>query len=183
MIVSCKYCRSAAPPSTYKMAAAVTSFLLLVLATFGGHISGATSPRLRCPLMCECNGSYAHAHMSCINSYLTDIPQIPVGTWNVLIRGNNITRLRANAFSELLKLRKVRIYKNNILSIDERTFCRLASLDLLYLGEEHLSSCENRVSRFFANLTSLSVRVKGIDIPQGEICMLKHLRTLKLTLF
>ena len=165
------------------MAAALTSFLLLVLATFGDYILGAASQRLRCPLTCECDGSYAHAHVSCINSYLTDIPQLPVGTWKVLISGNNITRLRANAFSELLNLRKMRIYKNNILSIDERTFEGLASLDMLYLDEEHLSSFENGVFRFFTNLTMLSMRVKGIDIPQGEICMLKHLNTLKLALF
>ena len=169
--------------STYVMAAALTSFLLLVLATFGGHILEAASPRLRCPLTCKCNGSYSHAQVKCINNYLTDIPQLPVGTWNVLIRGNNITRLRANAFSELHKLRNMRICKNNVLSIDERTFNGLSSLYALYLFEEHLSSFENGVFRFFTNLTTLTMRVKGIDIPQGEICMLKHLNTLKLALF
>ena len=165
------------------MAAALTSFLVLVLATFGGHILGAASPRLRCPLTCECDGSYEHARVVCTNSYLTDIPQLPVGTWNVLIRGNNITRLRANAFSELHNLRNMRIYKNNILSIDERTFNGLSSLYVLHLDEEHLSSFQNGVFRFFTNLTTLTMRVKGIDIPQGEICMLKHLRALKLLMF
>ncbi|KAI0239353.1 hypothetical protein LSAT2_009922, partial [Lamellibrachia satsuma] len=176
-------CGSAVSPYAYIMAAAVTSFLLLVLAMFGGHILGAASPRLRCPLKCECNGSYAHVLVLCTKSYLTDIPQLPVGTWKVLIKGNNITRLRASAFSELHMLRDMRIYKNNILSINERTFDGLASLYALYLDEEHLSSFENGVFRFFTNLTTLSMRVKGIDIPQGEICLLKHLRTLKLALF
>ena len=159
------------------------SFLLLVLATFGGHILGAASPRLRCPLKCECNGSYAHVLVLVTNSYLTDIPQLPVGTCKVFIRANNITRLLANAFSELHKLRNMRIYNNNILSIDERTFDGLFSLYVLNLVEEYLSSFENGVFRFFTNLTSLSMRVKGIDIPQGEICMLKHLNMLQLALF
>ena len=161
------------------MTAALMSFLLLILATFGHHISGAKSPRLRCPLTCQCKGSF----ISCINSYLTDIPQLPVDTHELWIRGNNITRLRADAFSELHKLTTMQVQKNNIRSIDQRAFEGLTSLDTLHFVDELSSSFEHGVFRFITNLTTLVMRVKLIEVPQREICLLKHLLALKLALF
>ena len=177
------FCRSVVSPSTYVMAATLTSFLLLVLATFGRHVSMATSPRLRCPLTCHCDGNYTRTVVSCTSSYLTDIPQLPVGARKILIGGNNITRISADSFPGLHKLTIMRIYRNNIRSIDERAFGGLASLESLYLFEELLSSLESGVFRFFTNLIMLSMRLKLVDVPQREICGLKHLRRLKLAMF
>ncbi|KAI0217536.1 hypothetical protein LSAT2_030694 [Lamellibrachia satsuma] len=175
--------RSTVSPSTYEMTAPLTSLILLVLAPFGRHVSEAMSPRLRCPLACQCSGNSAHVVVSCINSYLTDIPQIPVDTRKLFINGNNISRLQANEFSELHKLTNMRIYKNNIRSIDEKAFIGLASLEHFYLSEEVLSSFERGIFRFFTNLTILSLRVRLVEVPQREICLVKRLRTLKLALF
>ena len=166
-----------------ELAAALTAFLLLLLATFGRHVSGATSPFMRCPLTCHCVGNYTSTVVSCANSHLTDVPQLPVGTGRILISGNNITRLRADSFSELRKLRTIRIHENNIQSIDEKAFKGLSSLDKLFLSEESLSSFENGIFRFFTNLTKLSMRVKLTEVPQREICLLKRLRMLKLAHF
>ena len=177
------FCRSMVSTPSSELATALTAFLLLLLATFGRHVSGATSPFMRCPLPCHCVGNYTSTVVSCANSYLTDVPQLPVGAWKILIKGNNITRLRADSFSELRKLRTVRIYRNNIQSIDENAFKGLSSLDKLYLSEESLSSFENGIFRFFTNLTMLSVRGKLTEVPQREICLLKRLRVLKLALF
>ena len=191
-------CSSTISPSSYTMTTALTSFLLtsflltsflltsfllLVLATFGRHVSEATSPRLRCPLTCLCKGNYSRALVSCTNSYLTDIPQFPVGTRRIWIKENNITRLRADAFSELHKLTTMRITNNNIQSIDERAFEGLAAIEYLCLFEEVLSSFEIGVFRFFTNLTVLKMGVKLTEVPQREICVLKRLRVLKLVLF
>ena len=165
------------------MTAPLTSLILLVLAPFGRHVSEAMSPRLRCPLACQCSGSSVHAVVSCTDSYLTDIPQLPVDTRTILINGNNISRLQANAFSELHKLTNMRIYKNNIRSIDERAFIGLASLENFNLVEEVLSSFESGIFRFFTNVTMLSLRVRLVEVPQREICLVKRLRTLKLALF
>ena len=165
------------------MATMMTSVMLLLVTIFGRHVSGATSPLLRCPLTCQCDGNYTNTVVSCVNSYLTDIPQLPISAWKILINGNNITRLRADSFSELRKLKTIRIFENNIQSIDEKAFKGLSSLDMLYLFEESLSSFENGIFRFFTNLTKLSMRVKLTEVPQREICLLKRLRVLKLALF
>ena len=176
-------CSSTVLPSTCVMTSAPPSLLLAMIVTFIYHGLDATSKRLRCPLTCRCTGNYSDAFVACENSYLTRIPQLPVGTRKAIIFGNNITRLRAGALSELHQLRNMRIYKNNIRSIDQRAFHGLNSLEMLYLGEESLSSFENGVFRFFGNLSRISMRVKEVVIPQAEICLLKRLRMLKLAMF
>ena len=186
-IYKCAYlyvCSSTMLSSAGVLTVALKSFLLLLLlARFDRNVVGDTSQFLRCPLTCECTGSYERSVVACINSYLTDIPQLPVGAWRVLISGNNIMRLRAGAFSGVRNLTKMRIYKNNISSIDGRAFEGLTSLDMLYLFEEHLSSFEKGIFGYLPYLTTLSMRVKQIEIPQREICLLKHLSRLKLSLF
>ena len=154
------------------VATTMTSVMLLLLATFGRYVSGATSPLLRCPLTCQCDGNYTNTVVSCVNSYLSDIPQLPVSVWKILINENNITRLRADTFSELRKLRTIRIFENNIHSIDEEAFKGFSSLDMLYLFEEFLSSFENGIFRFFTNLMKLSLRVKltGITKRNNNLC-------------
>ena len=176
-------CSSTVSPSTCVMTSAPTSLLLALIITFSCPVLDATSKRLRCPLTCRCTGNYSDSHVACENSHLIRIPQLPVGTRNAIIVGNNITRLHDDAFSGLNKLRNMRIYKNNIRAIDEGAFHGLNSLEILYLGEESLSSFENGVFRFFGNLSRLSMRVKGVVIPQEEICLLKSLRMLKLAMF
>ena len=106
----------------------------------------------------------------CENCYLTDIPKLPVATWTVLITGNNITRIRGGAFSELHKVTEMIIGKNNIRAIDERAFDGLTSLKVL-----ELSSVGNGTFRFVPNLTRLSITAKLLEIPQRELCMLKPL--------
>ena len=165
------------------MTSVPTSLLLAMIVTFSCHGLDATSKRLHCPLTCRCAGNYTNAIVVCENSYLTRIPQLPVGTTKTLFIGNNITRLRAGAFSGLPKLRNMRLVKNNIRLIDEGAFQGLNSLELLHLSEESLSSFENGIFRFFTNLTVLTMRVKGVVIPQTEICLLKRLRRLQLSLF
>ena len=176
-------CSSRVSPSTCVMTSAPTSLLLALIFTFSCHGLDSTSKRLRCPLTCRCAGNYTNAFVACKNSYLTRIPQLPVGTTKTFILGNNITRLRAGAFSGLSKLRNMRLVKNNIRLIDEGAFQGLNFLDILHLSEESLSSFENGIFRFFTNLTALTMRVKGVVIPQTEICLLKRLRTLQLSLF
>ena len=165
------------------MTSAPTSLLLALIVTFSCPGLDATSKRLRCPLACQCTGNYSHSSVKCANSYLTDIPQLPIGVWKSSISGNNITSIRAGAFSELRRLRNMRLVNNNIRSVDERAFQGLNSLDILYLFEESLSSFENGIFRFFPYLTELNMRVKGVVIPQREICLLKRLRKLQLSLF
>ena len=99
------------------------------------------------------------------------------------IASNNITRLRADSFSELRKLRTIHIFENNIQSIDQKAFKGLASLDTFHLSEVSLSSFENGIFRFFTNLTKLILRVKLTEVPQREICLLKRLRVLNLAQF
>ena len=176
-------CSSTVSPSTCAMASAPTSLLLALIITFSGPGLDATSKRLRCPFTCRCAGNYSDSQVACDNSYLTRIPRLPVGTTKAIIFGNNITRLHDDAFSGLNKLRNMRIYKNNIRAIDEGAFHGLSALEMLYLGEESLSSFENGVFRFFGNLSRISMRVKGVVIPQAELCLLKRLRVLKLALF
>ena len=148
-----------------ELATALTAFMLLLLATFGRHVSGDTSPLLRCPLTCQCDGSYTSTVVSCVNSYLSDVPQLPVSVWKILINENNITRLRADTFSELRKLRTIRIFENNIHSIDEEAFKGFSSLDMF---EESLSSFEKGIFRFFTNLMKLSLRVKLTGITKRD---------------
>ena len=154
-------------PSTCVIMSAPTSLLLALIVTVSCPGLDATPKRLRCPLTCRCTGNYSNAFVACENSYLTRIPQLPAGTTKTIIVGNNITRLRAGAFSELHQMRNMRIYKNNIRSIDEGAFRGLTSLEMLYLSEESLSSFENGVFRFFANLSRISMRARGVVIPQA----------------
>ena len=177
------FCSSKVSPSTCVMTTLPTYLLLVMFVTFSCPGLDATSKRLRCPLMCRCTGNYSNSEVACENSYLTRVPQLPVGTRKAIIVGNNITRLHDGDFSGLNKLRKLRIYKNNIRAIDEGVFHGLNSLEMLYLREESLSSFEKGVFRFFGNLSRISMRVKGVVIPQAEICMLKRLRMLKLAMF
>ena len=162
------------------MTTTVTSVLLLVVALYGGYSLADTSSFLRCPLQCHCVGNYTSAVSICENSYLTDIPKFPDATWKVLITGNNITRIRGGAFSELHKVTEMIIGKNNIRAIDERAFDGLTSLKVLELKEELLSSLGNGTFRFVPNLTRLSITSKLLEIPQRELCMLKHLTFLNL---
>ena len=165
------------------MTSVPTSLLLALIVTYSCRGLDATSKRLRCPLTCRCTGNYSDAFVACENSYLTRIPQLLVGTTKTFILGNNITRLRAGAFSGLHKLRYMSLFRNNIRLIDERAFQGLNSLEMLSLSEESLSSFENGVFRFFTNLSRISMRVIGVVIPQAEICLLKRLRMLKLAMF
>ena len=176
-------CSSTVSPSTCAMASVSTSLLLALIVTFSCPGLDATSKGLRCPLTCQCTGNYSNSTVTCDNSYLTRIPQLPFGTTKAIIVGNNITRLHDNAFSGLNKLRIMRINMNNIQAIDEGAFRGLNSLEMLYLDEEWLSSFENGVFRFFCNLSRISMRVKGVVIPQAELCLVKSLRILKLAKF
>ena len=177
------FCSSTVSPSTCVMTSLPTSFLLAMIFTFSCLGLDATSKRLRCPLTCRCSGNYSNSIVTCSNSYLTDIPQLQAGVWRCLFFGNNITRLRAGAFSEPRRLRYMHLSKNNIRFIEERAFQGLTSLEMLHLSEESLSSFEDGIFRFFTNLTELNMRVKEVDIPQTEICLLKRLRKLQLSLF
>ena len=169
-----------ASPFPSSMTTTVTSVLLLVVATFGGYGLADTSSLLRCPLQCRCDGNYTRVVSVCDHSYLTDIPKLPVATWKIVIYGNNITHLRGGAFSELHKVTRIKFKNNNIRAIDERAFDGLTSLEHLLLREERLSSVGNGAFRFFPNLTSLSINAKFIEIPQRELCRLKHLTSLRL---
>ena len=168
------------PPFPSSMTTTLTSVLLLIVATFGGYSLADTSAFLRCPLQCRCDGNYTSAVSTCDHSYLTDIPKLPVATWKIVITGNNITRIRGGAFSELHKVTIMYITNNNIRAIDERGFAGLSSLRHLVLKEKRMSSLRNGTFRFFTQLSVLSMTAKFIEIPQTELCMLKHLTSLKL---
>ena len=170
-----------APPFS-SMMTTVTSILLLIVATFGGYGLADTSSFLCCPLQCRCDGNYTRAVSICEHSYLTDIPKLPVATWNILINGNNITHIRAGAFSELHNVTTIIITKNNIRTIDERAFVGLTSLEHLNLFEAQLSSLGNGAFRYFTHLTMLTLTANLIEVPQRELCRLKHLITLRLVI-
>ena len=168
------------PPSSSNLKMdVVTSSLLLVFAVFFNCTVIASTPYTRCPLTCACNGTF----VSCSHSYLTDIPKFPRETQTIDIKFNNISRLRADAFSELANLKTLHISKNNIRSIDERTFKGLASLEGLVLKEESLDTFENGSFRFLSTLQYLRMRTKLIQPPQADICLLKHLLHLRLEMF
>ena len=156
-----------------------TSSLLLVFIVFVNCPVMASTSFTRCPLTCACNGTF----VSCSHSYLTDIPKFRRETQKLNIKNNNISRLRADAFSELTNLETLYIAENNIRSIDERAFRGLASLDSLVLNEESLNTFENDAFRVLSNLTQLRMHMKFIELPQADICLLKHLRQLKLEMF
>ena len=162
------------------MTTTVTSILLLVVAMFGGHGLADTSSLLRCPLQCLCLGNYTSVVSICNYGHLTYIPKLPIATWKILITGNNITRIRGGAFSELHKVTRIKLRNNNIRAIDEKAFDGLSSLENFLLREERLSSLGNGAFRFFTNLTTLSITAQFIEIPQKELCRLKHLTRLRL---
>ena len=137
---------------------------------------------MRCPLTCHCTGNYTQAIVSCQNSFLTYTPHLPDVTWKLFINGNNITHVRADAFSNVHNLYLLRILKNNIRSMDERTFEGLTTLQSLYLFESGLTSIESGLFRFVPNLLRLNLRLK-VEVPQRGICTLKHLQKLHLGLF
>ena len=168
------------PPFSSSMTTTVTAVLLLVVATFGDYGLAVTSSLQRCPLQCQCLGNYTRVVSICEHSYLTDIPKLPVLTRLIKMTGNNITRIRGGAFSELHKVTFMRIATNNIRAIDERAFDGLTSLKRLVLKEQLLSSLGTGTFRFLTNLIALSMTAKLIEIPQSELCMLKHLTFLGL---
>jgi len=165
--------------ATYKMAAALTSFLLVLLTTLCTNVSGDTVPRPRCPIVCLCE----RRRVDCNYRDITEIPQLPINTEIVTIENsiNNITRIRARAFSEVPNLTEITLRDNNIRSIDERAFEGLGLLRSLTLHED-LLSIESGVFRFFVNLTFLemNLRYMRIYVPQREICRLKQLHQLTL---
>ena len=170
-------CRSTVMSATYKMAAPVTSFLLVLLTTLCSHVNGDTVPRPSCPIKCLCDSS----RVDCNYRELTEIPQLPINTESITMIGNNITRIRARSFSEVPNLTEIHLRDNNIRSIDERAFEGLGLLRNLTLHED-LLSFESRVFRFFIDLTFIEmVRINtNAYIPQKEICGLKHLQQLTL---
>ena len=158
----------------------LTSILLVFFVVFGNYRVTASTPNTRCPLTCICNGS----HVSCMYSYLTDIPTFPRETQKIIIQGNNISRLRADAFSELMNLKILLIHENNIRTIDERAFSGLSSLYRLDIMEELLTTFENGTFKFLSNLVQLNMRAnREVELPQIDICLLKNLRMLKLFTF
>ena len=169
-------CRSTVMSATYKMAAALTSFLLVLLTTLCSHVNGDTVPRPRCPITCDCDRS---RRIVCWNT-VTEIPQLPTNTEFIKMVDNNITRIRARSFSEVPNLTELYLRDNNIRSIDERAFEGLGLLRKLIL-HENLSSFESGVFRFFFNLRFLNIRAAQISVPQKEICRVKQLQ--QLTLF
>ena len=155
------------------MTAALTSFLLVVLTTLCSHVDGDTVLRPRCPIVCDCDRS----RVDCKYRDITEIPQLPINTQSITLIGNNITRIRARAFSEVPNLTEINLRDNNIRSIDERAFEGLGLLRNLTLHED-LLSFESGVFRFFFNLTFLEMRTAQISVPQREICRLKQLQHL-----
>ena len=171
------FCRSTVVSATYKMAAALTSFLLVLLTTLCSHVNGHTVPRPRCPMVCDCDGR----RVDCNYRDITEIPQLPFNTEIITTIGNNITRIRARSFSVVPNLTEINLRDNNIRSLDERAFEGLGLLRNLTLHEE-LVSFESGVFRFFFDLTSLEMVMPSANlyIPQKEICRLKHLQQLTL---
>ena len=167
--------RSTVMSATDKMAAAVMSFLLVLLTTLCSHVNGDTVPRPRCPIVCECERS----RVDCNYRDITEIPQLPINTENITMIGNNIRRIRARSFSEVPNLTEIYLEDNNIQSIDARAFEGLGLLRNLTL-HENLSPFESGIFRFLLNLTFLEMRMAQISIPQGEICRLKELQQLTL---
>ena len=168
------------PPSSSNLKMdVVTSSLLLVFSVFVNCPVMTSTPYIRCPLTCACDGTL----VTCRHSYLTDIPKFPRETQTIYIKLNNISRLRADAFSELTNLTILHIANNNIRSIDERAFKGLASLDSLVLKEDSLNAFQNGSFRFLSSLRNLRMRTKLIQPPQADICLLKHLRQLRLEMF
>ena len=179
----CLFCSSIESPSNCAMAAALISFLLLFLATSCSHVWGYTSLPGHCPLMCSCTGNYTHADVVCKNTHLTYIPHYPAGTWRIKIENNNIKRLRNKAFWGLPKLTYLEIENNNIQSIGESAFVGATALHTLTIKENSMYLFENGVFRFHNNLTTLTMFAKLIDVPQRDICMLRHLHSLFLGKF
>ena len=173
-------CRPTVMSATHKMAAAVTSFLLVLLTTLCSHVNGDTVPRPRCPIVCECDRS----RVDCNSRDITEIPQLPISTEIITMERNNMTRIRARSFSEVPNLKEITLRHNNIRSIDERAFEGLGLLRKLTLHED-LLSFESGVFRFFVNLTFLEMDLRNVQcyIPQREICRLNQLQQLTLTGF
>ena len=165
------------------MAAALTSSLLLFLATACSHVSGYTLLPGHCPLMCLCTGNYSHAYVACKNSHLTYIPHYPAGTWGITIENNNIKRLRNKSFGGLYKLTSLRIENNKIQSISESAFVGSTALNALTINEDSLSLFENGVFHVLSNLTMLTMQAKRIEIPQRDVCVLRNLKSLTLGKF
>ena len=161
--------------ATHKMAAAVTSILMILLTTSRSHVNGDTVPRPRCPIVCDCHRS----RVECNYRDITEIPQLPINTESVTIIGNNITRIGARSFSEVPNVTEIYLEDNNIRSIDARAFEGLGLLRNLTL-HENLSSFDSGVFRFILNLTFLEMRITQIHVPQREICRLKQLQQLTL---
>ena len=172
------FCRSTVTSATYKMAAMLTSFLLVLLTTLCSHVNGHTVPRPRCPILCDC-GDRGRVH--CNARDIREIPQLPINTESIEMVHNNITRIRAMSFSKVPNLTKIYLNDNNIRSIDERAFEGLGLLTYLALTED-LLSLESGVFRFLVNLTILEMEVSKTDlyIPQKEICRLNQLQHLRL---
>ena len=170
-------CSSTVMSATYKMAAVLTSFLLVLLTTLCIHVNGDTVPRPRCPIVCECDRS----RVDCNYRDITEIPQFPINTKIITMIGNNILRIRARSFSEVPNLTEINLRDNNIQTIDERAFEGLGLLRNLTLHED-LLPFESGVFRFFFDLTFLEmVKIKiNLDIPQEEVCRLRHLQQLTL---
>ena len=165
--------RSTVTSATYRMAAALTSFLLVLLTTLCSHVDGNTVPRPRCPIKCDCD----RRRVECWYRDMTEIPQLPINTETINVTGNYITRIHAMVFSEVPNLTEIYLVNNNIRSIDERAFEGLGLLRNLTLYEE-LSLLERGIFRFFFKLTFIDIRITQISVPQGEICRLKQLQQL-----
>lgn len=78
-------------------------------------------------------------------------------------RGNYLTKLEADTFSEATNLKLINFHDNSINSIDENAFRRLVRLEELYLGKNWINDLSNNTFNDLINLKAVYLQSNRID--------------------
>ena len=140
------------------MSAALTSFLLLFLATSFSHVWGYTLLPVHCPLMCNCNGNYSHADVACKNSHLTYIPHYP----RLQLESNSIKVIHQDSLFGYDNLTSLTLDDNSIRTITQIAFAPVPYLKVLSLRANKISHIRSGTFDTLPNLQVLILQHNDI---------------------
>ncbi|XP_004625517.1 opticin [Octodon degus] len=106
------------------------------LTTMPGLLGSPTSQSLPTCLVCVCLGSSVY----CDDTDLENVPPLPRMTTYLYARFNRISRIRAEDFKGLTKLKRIDLSSNSISFIDDDALHSLPALQDLILAENQLAA-------------------------------------------
>ena len=99
---------------------------------------------------------------------LTSVPtDIPADALEIYIRHNTISRIRANAFSQLSQCRKLSLHQNKISEVESGVFNELKALTYLTLGSNNIQRLHQNMFNGLKMLADLRVydnKISDIEI-------------------